>query len=548
MSSELSKKLENYRKAVTEELDALKEERTELLDKLNKGEALTWKENKRNQKLAKLINEKYEILSLFAQYDLCVSTEKDFKEIVANTINVKDTTKFVNNLVKKLENIKDKNSDIAVSIDGLTEEELKDLEKTKIELETDIKDLENVIKYLEKKNLVSFKEEKELEKKKELLNEINTYISNDIDMTSAKADLTKAVKAKDKKEKNALLKKYKNYVKEAKDNVTNEITAEMNNGISLKDKTKATLAKTSEVLKNNAKKIAIISGIVVSVIAISAAAKSCSRNNENEKNPVGIENEYNDNKQLIEELMNYGIDKNTAFQYATTDGFNIDYLNDYEAARTKYAITASEAVDYVNRAHEIAKTNFYEGASIEQIVEVVMVINDNELFMSENSALEQSINASLTDVYNNYAFENISLENDINRMEALKHFAKENTGLDKFLTKFSNLTINVLSTKDDATKNAEAKNEMYNFLDTFANTFAGNTQDVNIKGNEEAVLEDTYEWNTAYHISSSLYSMFITEDKINEWICLQVNLRSNYEQWAQVNGCELGESRTLGGE
>lgn len=553
MSSELTKKLEKYRKSIEAEIIELKKEREELINKISEGDALTWKENKRNQKLAKLIKEKFDVLALFETYELCKKSQKDLTELNKTTLTKEEKDNLISRLVTNFKKINEKLKDSSLDIEELSEEEANDLESTKSNIENDIKELESIIDVLNKRNRITLKEERELKEKQELLEKIEEQLNKNIDVKEAEADFVKAANAKEKNEKTAILKKHKNTINNAKSEVTDMILGTMKkekeiDKEELKAKTKTKLSNVSATLKNNWKKIAVIGGVVVTTIAIVAAANSCSRNDNNKSNKVGIETEYDNNQELIEELMKYGIDKNTAFQYATTPGFNIDYLNDYEATRLKYNITASEAVDYVNRAHEIEATNFYEGATIEQIVEVIMVIDDNELFMSENSALEQSINASLTDIYNKYAFENTSLENDAKRMEALKHFAKEGSELDKFLTKFSTLTIDVLNTKNNTEENNKAKNNMYTFLDTFANTFAGNTQDVNLEGNEEAVIQDTFEWNTAYHISSSLYSMFITEDRINDWICLQVNLKSNYEQWAQVNGCDLGESRTLGGE
>ena len=235
--------------------------------------------------------------------------------------------------------------------------------------------------------------------------------------------------------------------------------------------------------------------------------------------------------------------------YAIVEAFNVDYVLDYENARTIHNITAEKAVDYVNRSYKIAETKFYDEASIDDIVAVLKAVDDKQTFMLENNAENQSITAGLTSIYNNYSFTNEAHEEDITKLDALKYFAEEGTELDLFLTDYAELCKDVLKAKGDTKLSEETKQNMYNYLDVFANTYAGNKNDVaNI--NETAVLENTYDWAVAYNsFIKPFISTFITEKNVEDYACLQINMLSNYEQWAQVNGCylETEEEMTLGG-
>lgn len=556
MSSELTKKLENYRKVTTTELSELTKERQDLLDKIQKGEALTWTENKRNQKLAKLINEKFEIIKLFEQYDLCKKVESDLK-----TISSGNSAGSLNVLLKKLQQIIDNNEIVSIEIDGLSEEVI-DLEKVKTEIEEDIKELEFIIKRMEKKNLITTREEKELQKKKDILEKINSHLTCDINIKEATTDLIKAVKSQDKKERNSLTKKYKNYVNKSKENIANKICDEIEknktiktklteSSASLKNRTKDTLAKTSETLKKHRKKIVAVGGLVVLCVVVGVAAKSCSRNNGPAKNPTGIESEYDNNKALIEELMTYGVDKNTAFQYATADGFNIDYLNDYEATRIKYGITAPEAVDYVNRSYSIQTTNFYEGATIDQIVEVVKAIDNKEVFTQDNANIAQSFNTTFNRIVDNRLF-GVTTEADIAKLDALPHFAKEGSDMDKFLTEFATISKKVISNPADI----DSKNEMYKYLSTYALSLNGFTNEdpdfpVEKPYNENAQLNDYYDWYIAYNsFIAPLYPTFVDENSFAKYEDLQILMVSVFNDPGFEEYMEhiCGQSRSLGGK
>lgn len=351
-----------------------------------------------------------------------------------------------------------------------------------------------------------------------------------------------------------------------------EVEEDMNNEEkkSLKERTKETLAKVGETLKRNGKKIAKVGVAAALCVGIILVAKSCSKDIENSKNndedinnKTSIEQIYEDaDRNTINALTNKGYNEYAAIlmaknfdkdtiealttipyieaveNYATVSEFNVDYLNDYENARTIYEIPADKAVDYVNRSIKIIETNFYTDATINDIVGVIKDI-DTQVMM-DGSVTSQTINEILTEMLNNKTFGTLT-EEDINKLEAFKYFAKEGTDLDLFLTKYSDLAQSVLNNDN------EADEKMYTYLDTFANTHAGEISGIE-NPDEAAVITDTYDWAIAFHtFIRPMISMYINENNIEDYVCLQINMVSNYERWAQVNGCEL-ESLTLGGE
>lgn len=224
--------------------------------------------------------------------------------------------------------------------------------------------------------------------------------------------------------------------------------------------------------------------------------------------------------------------------------FNINYINDYQTAYETYNLSGVEAVDYVNRAYLISRTNFYQDATINEIVEVLNAVNNKELVA--NDALNQSINNGLTEIYNNYAFTEEENTQDSNKIDALMYFAKEDTDLDNFLTEYSQLVENILNAKGNAEETEVAQRDMYNFLSTFALGYAGNTTNIE-NMNENAIVTDTADWNMAYEsFVKPLMSMYITENNLNEYIELQSYLAEINENWKQTNTAEY--TLSLGGK
>ncbi len=587
-----------YRETLETELKTLKEERQEILKKVEEGKTLSIKENLRNKKIVSQIKELQDKLELFQKIDNLDKMSENLNVISNEKTAKKTKTTKVKELLKFFSKLNEDNKNDLLEEINLTEEDLNDLDKVKEDAKKELEDLRIELRLAKRRNYSTKDIEEDIEYNEKIIEKINAYKSNNLDLEKLENDLNTLANTTDNSEKISIMATYNSHIRIEKENcireieeiIKNEVQEEdmdaeytevedldNDNKMSLKDRTKKQLEKVGNFLSRNKKKIAAIGGTIVLCVSIILIAKSCSKDikNSNNNTTSKTENTYeNTNKETIEALVNKGyseyaamlmaenFDENTintiqtkpysplVENYATEKEFNYDYLLDYEDARTIYNIASNKAVDYVNRSVKIQETGFYEDATINDIVGVVKSIDDQTLFKKEGDTEEQTIFASLTNIYNSYSFTNETQENNIKKLDALKYFDKDGSELSLFLNEYATLMQNVLSTKGNTEESDKAKQNVYNYLDTFANTFAGNKYDIE-NVNENAVIEDTYDWNVAYHsfILPSV-SMFITEKNANDFACLQINMLSNYEQWAQVNECyfEEEESLTLGGK
>jgi len=360
-----------------------------------------------------------------------------------------------------------------------------------------------------------------------------------------------------------------------------EVEEDMNNEEkkSLKERTKETLAKAGETLKRNGKKIAKVGVAAALCVGIILVAKSCSKDIENNKNndedinnKTSIEQTYEDaDRNTINALTNKGYNEYAAIlmaknfdkdtiealttipyieaveNYATVSEFNVDYLNDYENARTIYEIPANKAVDYVNRSIKIIETNFYTDATINDVVEIVMAIDNKDLFTQNNANLAQSFNTSFNRIVDNYLFGSTT-EEDTKKLDALQYFAADDTDMDLFLTEFATIAKDNIENPDDK----EAKDNMYNYIVTFALSLNGYTNvdediKVNTPYNTNAQVNDYYDWYVAYNsFIAPLYPTFVNENEFTKYEKLQYLMITAMEDPQFEMIC--GENRTLGGE
>ena len=591
MNTELQEKLRKYKEDLTAKLNEAVEERKELVEKVNSGENLTFKEGRRNKKLAEFIKEIKRRLEMFDEVSLYETIADDLQTLSKTGTTREEKDKLITKLVENFKKVSTVVSKGLLDSGIITEEDLKDMGGVKATLTKELDDLEKELELAKKRGFKTTDIEEEIAEKKDKLEAIEEYSKEVIDEKTLEKDLKSLSLSKTKKsDKDAILTKYKDIVSKYKNSTIEDIVIDMEenpldlavktDSEDLEEETKGKLAQVTEWLKKHWKTGAKITGGIILAVAIIVVAKQCSKDIENSKN-----NDFDNNPTIgttidattaknIESLINKGYSEYAAVMmaenfnqnaidtvlnspynaavenYATTKEFNYSYLTDYENARTIYNITPENAVDYVNRAAKIQETGFYNDAEINEIVAVVAAIDNKNLFMAENNTLEHSINATLTDIYNNYAWTSETHENDAKKLDALQYFAKEGSDLDKFLTEYAEIAKGVLNAKGNAELVNTETNKMYTYLDTFANTFAGNSYDLE-NPNENAIVTDTYDWNIAYtSFIKPLMSMYINEQNVQNYICLQTNMLSNYEMWAQANGCELenGQSLTLGGE
>lgn len=586
MNTELQEKIRKYKENLETKLQEATKERQELVEKVNSGETLTIKEGRKNKQLATLIKEIKRRLEMFDEVSLYESIEYDMEMLSLPGFNRDAKDNLIKKLIENFKKITNITSKEMIEQNIVTEEELKDLDGVKKKITNEIKDLEKELELANKRGFKTIDIEKDLEDKKNNLELLEEYSNEIIENTILEKDLKKLSLSKTKKsDKDAILEKYKNIISKYKDATIEEIIIDMENNkidLELKEKVEEELKEKNNWFKENWKKIAKITGAVVLTAAIIITAKQCTKSIESSKensdinnNPTIEETINKETKKDIDALTKKGYNEYFATmmaqnfkpetidtliakpyveqieKYANVNDFEYAYLMDYENARTIYNITPEKAVEYVNRASKIEATGFYNDAEINDIVAVIKSIDDQDLFMSENITLNQSITATLTDIYNNHAWTNEPTnEVDLKKLDALQYFAKDGSDLDLFLTEYAEIVKNILNAKGDNELINKESDNMYAYLDTFANTFAGNSYDIE-NPNENAIVTDTYDWNIAYDsFIRPIISMFITEQNAYNYGCLQINLLSNYEMWAQANNCYLEneESLTLGGE
>lgn len=421
--------------------------------------------------------------------------------------------------------------------------EVKDLDinKAKKQVEEDIMQLETDKTVFEKKHYDTDHIKEEIYAQKDLLALIEYYLKNKLDETKIRNDLETLSNPKTKKEdKEALLKKYNELIENLEKELALDLIETENkekNKKVRKEEIKDLSNKLTNWFKEHKRRILAVTGSVILLISITMICKSCKNTNNKTSNTVSEATM----REWTKTLMDMGFDELTATRFSHTPGFNLDYLGNYLDAIDGGIIEIEKAVDYVNRAHKIQETKFFDDASILDIVNII-----NEINKQENRTIElTSIISTLTDIYNNYQYQTLTQE-DANKLDALLYFANDNSDLDNFLTEYALKTKQVLNAKNDKEISDKAKNDMYNYLNIFANTYAGYIAEGEFTDpNPNAVVKDTNDWAIAYaSFVRPLISMNITPENAEAFGCLQINMLSNYEQWAQVNGCD--HTLTLG--
>ncbi len=570
-------KLMELRENLTEELTAVKKEQKEILDKVLSGEKLTRKENKRVKEIAKLIKDLEGKLSYFQDMDLYESIIKDFKSLSVARRTKEEKDKISKRILSSFRKLNKSHKGLT-SDTLLTEEERKDIPKTKAELTTKLSELEEDLRVANRRGYNTSDIEKEISEVENKLEEIKNIEESIIDIKKVEADLSILTNSKTTKEdKEKIITEYETLLNNKKDKDA-EIIAELIENETLedaeyevveedkdkkpfKDKVKAKLQSVSEKLKRSKGKIAKVAVATALVIGIILVAKQCSKEinksntNDDLNNSPSISQTYEDaNKEVIEALVNKGYDEYKAFlmsenfdketidailsiplnkdieNYADVSDFNLNYINDYETVIERFNLSSTNTVDYVNRAYEINKTNFFEGALIEEVAEILMAIDNRELQTTNNANLAQAFNTSFNRVIDNYLFGELT-EADLLKIDALQYMAKDGSDLDLFLTEFSSLAKRNIADKNDV----DAKNEMYKYVATFAlslNGFTNEDEDINIEKpyNTNAQVNDYYDWYIAYNsFIAPLYPAIVKDNEFEKYEELQYIMISALE-------------------
>lgn len=588
MNAETTKKIEEYKTQLTTKLKEAQDERKALVDKVSKGESLSRKENKRNQQLAEIIAELKKKLALFEEVDLYNGILKGFEDLANSKLSADAKNKIIASLLKTFKSLNKEADKELADLTGLSAKELKDLNSTKTKLETELKELKKELKAAEKRGFDTKAIQEEIDEKKAILEHIENYLKGQVDLVQLEADLKTIANSKTKKaDKDAIIEKYKKDIELSRNFALEDIVIEMENDKKaeeekkekrkfLKARTKKENEEKDNILKKISKKTRLIILTIILAIILIFIAKSCSKQINNTptgdtKDPYGIETMYkNADKTKLKKLVDKGYDEYLAVvmlnnlpsdvidtllqvpyiaaieEYAQAKDLNLNYIEDYEDARIKYEITADKAVDYVNRAYQIQATGFYQDATINEIVEVVMTLDNKTLFTTNNANLAQSFNTSFNGVVEHALFGNTTAD-DVKKLDALQYFAAEGSDMDLFLTEFATITKKVLANPTDEA----AKKEAYNYIATFAltlNGFKNTDEDIKIEQpySTNAQVKDYYDWYMAYNsFIAPLYPLYINDTNYPEFEYLQ------YVMITALQGPEFemicGESLGLGG-
>ena len=157
---------------------------------------------------------------------------------------------------------------------------------------------------------------------------------------------------------------------------------------------------------------------------------------------------------------------------------------------------ADREADMLRRASLVANTNFFEGVYTSDIVGVLNAIHDREMWATENAGYAQLFNTTFNRIYEHYIMGTLNQE-DLNKLDALKNLAKDNSDLDRFLETYCDLLRDVLTNKKDA------HTRMRRFIEIFGTSLNGFTNEPTLLTdddvfNENAQVNDFFDWWFAY--------------------------------------------------
>lgn len=154
--------------------------------------------------------------------------------------------------------------------------------------------------------------------------------------------------------------------------------------------------------------------------------------------------------------------------------------------------------DMKNRANEIAKTGFFSDLYNSDIVKLLEVIDSKQLDNVEYANFKQISLTTFNQIMINYFTDSLT-ENDINKLNALRYYAKDNSDLDRFLETYTTLLQDILRNP----YNQVFKDKMIDYITVFADSINGFTENSTVLTNdgtfnENAIVNDYLDWAMVY--------------------------------------------------
>ena len=257
-------------------------------------------------------------------------------------------------------------------------------------------------------------------------------------------------------------------------NETNEILD------SLKDKKKETknlLQKCSELeekTKRNIKKVLSVVVLGATIIVTAGVTKSCEKSNNRDNTGIINIPSYEDTLEVLPTPQPIAVPEVT---------FNP---------------TIDKEADMKNRANEIAKTEFFSDLYNSDIVKLLEVIDSKQLDSLEYANFKQISITTFNQIMINYFTDSLT-ENDINKLNALRYYAKDNSDLDRFLETYTTLLQDILRNPYNQT----FKDKMIDYIRVFADSINGFTENSTVLTsdgtfNENAIVNDYLDWAMVY--------------------------------------------------
>lgn len=266
----------------------------------------------------------------------------------------------------------------------------------------------------------------------------------------------------------------------------------MNNNNELQQRTELELKHLDKV--GEKKRFGNIAKITSSVILSVAILIGCAKVEKD----ITKDNE-NENLDTTTTIENTITEENVVdLEINDEDVYNENYKYEYEEFRDNNNISMVKAISIINRAHKIEETGFFEDYYVSDIADVLLSIENKNLFTTEHANHAQSFNTTFNRVTDNYLMDQTS-HDDVNKMDSLGYMTKNGSDFDKWLEQYRDLLKAIL----DNPYNQEAKNNMYKHLSIFATSLNGFTTEPEIltsdkEFNSNAQINDALNWYMAY--------------------------------------------------
>lgn len=354
----------------------------------------------------------------------------------------------------------------------------------------------------------------------DILKSDNTVVFTSYDITRLQTEINN----KDEFEKTIDM--FDRISKEKISNIIDEINSILDSTNITKKETKNLLQRKSELeekTKRNIKKVLSVALLGATIIVTAGVTKSC----EKSKN--------RDNTGMIINIPSY---EETLEPLPTPQPI--------ATPEVTFNPTIDKEADMKNRASEIANTGFFSDLYNSDIVKLLEVIDSKQLDSLEYANFKQISITTFNQIMINYFTDSLT-ENDINKLNALRYYAKDNSDLDRFLETYTTLLQDILRNP----YNQVFKDKMIDYIRVFADSINGFTENSTVLTsdgtfNENAIVNDYLDWAMVYDGIINPTTPFMvsrTVENIDGSILENIMFLNDEDREAYINNNGLSEYR-----